>query len=88
MKEATTKASYEKLLLEKEKLSKGKELHYKQLKTQPYLLPGNNLNINDKRKILQVRIRDAPVKDNYRNAYKSTVCSSPGCSSVETQVHL
>ena len=88
VKEAITKASFEKLLSEKEKLSKGKEIQYKQLKTQPYLLPGNNLNIDEMRKILQVRIRDAPVKDNFKNAYKSFVCSSPGCSSVETQVHL
>ena len=68
VRESIKKASFEYLMSEKTKLSKGKGLDYKQLKTQPYPLPGNNINIHDIRRILQLRIQDAPVRKNFANS--------------------
>ena len=69
-------------------LSKGNDLKYEELKTQSYLLPGNNLSINDMRRILQIRIRDIPVRRNFPNAHKSQNCLFKGCTEEETQAHL
>ena len=81
-------ASFQSLLKEKEKLSKGKGLQYKEPNVQPYLWPGNNRSIDDMRKILQVRMRDISVRANFPNAYESTTCPSPECSLQETQQHI
>ena len=81
-------ASFERLLKEKEKVSKGKDLHYEELRLQDYLTPGNNLSISDMRKIFQVRIRDMSVRANFPNAYKSTTCQSAGCDKKEIQEHV
>ena len=87
-KEAVRKASLQNLLNEKRMLSKGNDLKYEELKTQSYLLPGNNLSINDMRRILQIRIRDIPVRRNFPNAHKSQNCLFKGCTEEETQAHL
>ena len=88
VKGRTEKASLEKLLKEKNKLSKGKELEYTELKTQNYMRPGNKLSIHQMRKILQLRIRDTSVRANLKNAYQKTTCPALGCLEEETQFHL
>ena len=47
VKSTVQKASFRKLQEEKNKLSKGKDMKYEELKTQQYLMPGNYLNIQD-----------------------------------------
>ena len=49
VKSSVKEASHKKLLEEKIKLSKGKELKYEEQKKQEYLMPGNFLNIEDMR---------------------------------------
>ena len=88
VKKRSEMASFERLLKEKEKVSKGKDLHYEELRLQDYLTPGNNLSISDMRKIFQVRKRDISVRANFPNAYKSTTCQSAGCDKKETQEHV
>ena len=88
VKHAIEKASFKNLQKDKNKLSKGKEIAYKYQKHQGYLIPGNNINIYDMRRIFQLRIRDISVRGNYPNSYPSTICPFPGCSKEETQVHL
>ena len=88
VKEKTKKASFEKLLKDRGKLHKGREIEYEELETQGYLRPGNQLNIHEMRKILQIRIRDTSVRANYKNAHKNTTCPAPDCNYEETQKHL
>ena len=88
VKSAVQKASFRKLQEEKNKLSKGKDMKYEEPKTQQYLMPGNCLNIQDMRRILQIRIRDSPVKSNYQTAFTDTSCPALGCKEKETQKHL
>ena len=88
VRESIRGAAFQKLLSEKINLSKGKDLQYEKLKTQSYLMPGRNININDMRRILQLRIRDAPVRENFKSAYRNTNCPSPECRSEESQLHL
>ena len=61
---------------------------HKDLRTQRYLRPGNNLSIHQMRRILQVRIRDTSVRANFKNAYQMTNCPAPRCLDEETQFHL
>ena len=88
VKSSIEKASFERLIEEKKRLSKGNTLVYEELKTQQYLLPGNGLTLTDKRRIFQIRIRDLPVKGNFNKAFNDSNCSAPGCSMKETQNHL
>ena len=88
MKKSVENASFERLNEERKRLSKGKNLEYEELTTQPYLLPGNSLTITDMRRIMKIRIRDIPVRGNFPNASKQTDCPASNCSSKETQIHL
>ena len=81
-------ASFQNLLDQKNKLSKGKEIVYKELKTQSYLHPESNLSSEDMCRILKSRIRDLDVKGNFVNSYTDTKCPINLCLSYESQSHL
>ena len=51
VKNKTELACFRHLLEEKSKLSKGSDISYTKFEMQPYLQPGNNLNIDQMRKI-------------------------------------
>ena len=82
------KASFTNLLEEKNKTSKGRNVEYNEFKMQHYLAPGNQIVINDMRKIFQLKIRDIPVRQNFPKAYNSMICPSSECDINETQQHL
>ena len=88
VKEKVEEAAFTELVKEKYKTSKGNLLKYDELKTQNYLLPGGNLNYMDMKRILQMRIRDTPVRSNFGNAFGSKKCPASECSEEETQEHL
>ena len=77
VKEACRSACFNSLLNEKEKLSKGKEIIYNELKTQSYLLPGNNLSTESARWIFTLRSRDLPIRGNFPGAHKELKCKIP-----------
>ena len=88
VKEASQKACLASLLKDKNKLSKGKEIKYDALETQSYLQAGNNTDLDTKRKILRVRVRDIPVKGNFPNLYPDKKCPVQTCHEDETQKHV
>ena len=76
------------LLKEKERLSKGSEICYRELKTQPYLLSPSGLSAEEMRRIYHIRTRELPLKANYPAANKDRDCLFPGCTSEDSQMHL
>ena len=56
---------------------------------QPYLQPGNNLNIDQMRKIFKLRIRDIQeIKGNCPKEYTSLECPMPSCKENMSQKHI
>ena len=88
VKKACDSVFFSKLLEEKCKLSKGKEIVYVDFEVQPYLRSGSNLSPDDSCKILKCRIRDLDVRENFSHAYEDTKCPFPLCKSPENQLHL
>ena len=82
------KAAFAFLLKQKEKLSKGKEIQYNQLKLQNYLKSGNNLSVEQMRIIFMIRSRNLPVKRNFSKQFPDTKCVIPQCQGQDSQIHL
>ena len=51
-------------------------------------MPGSNLSFTDMKQILQIRIRDMPVRTNFGNAFASKKCPFEECDEEESQQHL
>ena len=90
VRNACEDASYISLLKEKKGLSKGSDISYVKNEPPKYLLPGSNLSLLSMRRILQIRIRDLPVRGNFSRANVDTSCPFPLCKTPgpETQWHL
>ena len=88
LKEACLKSHFKHLIKEKKKLSKGSRLDYDKLEIQNYLKSGNGLSVHTMRTILQTRIRDLPLKCNFRNAFIDTKCLAPGCKGEDETKHI
>ena len=74
-----------KYLLEKRK-SKGKEIEYKSIQMEEYLLPSNSvLTIEQKRNMFAVKNRMVDIPANFPNEYKKTTFC---CNEIETMKHL
>ena len=88
VKKACDSVWFSKVMEEKRRVSKGKEISYERFQVQPYLRSGWNLSSDDLCKILKCRIRDLDVRENFSNAYENTKCPFPLCKSPENQLHL
>ena len=75
-------------MLEKEKLSKGKDISYKSLQLQDYLQAKSNLIIENMKNIMKIRIRDLHLKSNFPNHYTDKICLAPECNAEETNKHV
>ena len=81
-------ASFNFLLNEKSKLSKGINLKYSKMSIQSYFLPGNNISIDCMRKIFEIRSRNMKLKCNFPNQYNDRKCLVPQCLDSDSQLHL
>ena len=73
---------------EKNKLSKGREIKYKEHKMQSYMKPGSGLAPDTARKIFSLRSRDLQIRGNFPNSHEDLSCVMPLCQERETQEHL
>ena len=73
VKESCENACFRRLVSEKEKLSKGSEIVYTKLETQPYLLPDSGLSVEMMRNFFHVKCRELPVKANFPSAFEKKV---------------
>ena len=86
---ACDRACFDKLIKEKEKLSKGKEIMYEDFEVQEFMKPKAKLSIEEVRRILHIRIRDLDIKGNFPKANESMKCSaSKECNEEEVQSHI
>ena len=83
-----TEACFLSLTAEKDRLSKGKEIAYDTLKTQPYLSPEANLSAEEMRRIYHIRNREIFLKANFPSAFPDTKCVFPTCSDRDEQLHI
>ena len=88
VKESCEKACFLALLKEMESLKKDKEIQYKSLITQSYLMHDSGLSVHSMRNIYHIRCREIQLKSNHPSAYSDINCPSPGCLSPDTQNHL
>ena len=88
MKDASQRACFASLLKEKNILSKGKEIKYDSLHIQAYLKTENKIDMDTKRRIMRVRLRDVPLRGNFPNSYTDKKCPVPSCNEEETQRHI
>ena len=77
VKSSCEKAFFNHLLSEKNKLSKGKEITYLKLETQPYLKPGMGITVHSMRRIYHIRCREVYLKCNYPAAFSDKKCPAP-----------
>ena len=88
VRKSCERASFNKLIHDKSKLSKGKELEYCMSELQQYLTPGSYLSSDDVCNILKCRIRDLDVKGNFPMKYSDKSCPFPDCKATESQYHF
>ena len=89
VRNACKQACYMSLISDKNKLSKGKEIEYSELKTQNYLQPGSNVSTESVRWIFAIRSRDLPVRGNFPGAQRDNKCAIEQCpEKLESQYHL
>ena len=81
-------ACFRSLMKEKNKLSKGREIKYKEHKMQSYMKPGSGLAPDTARKIFSLRSRDLQIRGNFPNSHEDLSCVMPLCQERETQEHL
>ena len=81
-------SNFKKLLHEKDKLSKGSLLKYNKFEAQKYLQSGSGLSLHMMRSILQTKIRDLPLKCNFKNAHKDTKCLVAACQGQDETKHI
>ena len=89
IKNKIREACFRSLIVDKQKLSKGKEIQYDKLETQLYFKPGNALSAETKRRIFKVRSRDLWLKCNFPHAFSDLQCVT-GCdqNNRDDQKHL
>ena len=87
VKSSCEKACFKYLLSERSKLSKGKEIEYTKLETQPYLKPGMSLTVDSMRKIYHIRCREVYLKCNYPSAFGDKKCPAPH-TEMDQQNHV
>ena len=70
--------------LNKKRGSKGKELEYSTIEMAEYLMPFNmKLNIEDKRKLFEMRNRMTRIENNFGNKEEKCICGA-----IETMAHI
>ena len=73
----------------KQKLSKGSEICYMELKLQMYLKSSQGLSIEIMKRIMSIRLRDIKLKCNFPGAYSDKKClAAPKCSGEDSNRHL
>ena len=88
VKESCDTACFKQLLVEKLKLSKGKDISYSLLETQPYLMSESGVSIENMRRIYHVRCREIPLKTNFLSAFEDDSCLFPLCTDKDSQNHI
>ena len=88
VKQACHKAAFNYLLVTKEQLSKGSEIHYENFKTQKYLTSGSGLSTIDLKQIYAIRSRATMCKSNFPSMFRNISCPREGCIENDTQYHL
>ena len=69
-------------------MSKGKELSYSKLGTQPYFKSGNGLSPEDMRRIYALRTRALPLKCNSPSQYSDRLCLVNECTGEDREIHI
>ena len=85
---AVREACFVSLCKEKSVLSKGREIEYESLETQPYLKPESKFSPEEMKRIFQIRSREIFIKSNFPSAFKDVSCFFPGCPDNNKQSHL
>ena len=88
VKEACQKFAFKYLIEQKNKLSKGKNLIYNNLKTQNYLKPGTGLSQDDIKQIYLLRTQNIMVKTNFPGMFQNDKCVSNQCSEKDSSRHV
>ena len=89
VRDACKKACFHSLLLEREKLSKGKEICFEKLQMQHYLSSDSSLSITSMRKIFHIQTREIFLKCNFPNLFKDTNCvAAPLCREKDENSHI
>ena len=88
VKNACKEACFQKLLREKQKLSKGKEIHYAKFETQQYLKAGFGLSTLMMRKIYHTRCREIYLKCNFPSNFSDKKCLSPCDNGEDQEKHI
>ena len=89
IRQACEKACFKFLLKEKNKISKGKEIHYAKLEMQPYLTSKSGISTDSMRRIYHIRCRELPVKANFPMMFKNDKkCFFPFCTNDDSQYHI
>ena len=76
------------MMNEKPKSSKGILLTFETLQVQNYLRSASGLSVHMMRNIFQTRIRDLPLKCNFKNAHKDFKCLVPQCQGQDETKHV
>ena len=88
VRDACKESCFKQLLLDKQKLSKGKEINYTESKTQNYLLSENGLSTEIMRKIYHTRCRELYLKCNYPASFSDKKCLSPCNEGQDCERHI
>ena len=88
VKTACKESCFNKLLEEKQKLSKGKEISYTKFETQKYLSSGNGLSLDTMRKIFHTRCREIFLKCNFPSSFSDRNCVSRCDEGQDCERHI
>ena len=88
VREACQKFAYRYLIEQKNKLSKGKNLIYNELKTHNYFKPGTVLGQDDMKQIYLLRTQNVMVKTNFPGMFPNDKCVSSLCMEKDSSSHV
>ena len=79
---------FRRLLADKQKLSKGKEINYYKFETQNYLKSGHGLSVQTMRKIYHTRCRETFLKCNFPSSFSDKNCVSLCNLGQDSEMHI
>ena len=88
VRNACLKTTFNYLLSEKEKLSKGKQIKYNSFKIQNYMKPGTGLSTQDIKLIYSIRTRNLYLKTNFPGMFDNDKCVNSSCQEKDNEFHL